>query len=122
MITLNQLLNECQSIADDLLKEAIYKRDNGECFDLMDEVHCAVDSHQWVIYNGQAQAVCTAATFRMISDAEDALIDIGFMTQGDFSFWKTQVAMAYEIMRQQVMETIDYDQLEAVLSCEEATA
>ena len=88
----------------------------------MDEVHCAVDSHQWVIYNGQAQAVCTAATLEMISDAEDALIDIGFQTQGDFDFWKSQVAMAYEIMRQQVMETIDYDQLNAVLSCEGITA
>lgn len=122
MLTLNQLLNECQSMADDLLQEAIYKRDSGECFHLFDEVHCAVDSHQWVIYNGQAQAVCTAATFEMISDAEDALIDMGFGTQGDFDFWQSQCGMAFEIIRQRVMESIDFDKLDAILSCEEAEA
>lgn len=47
-----------------------------------------------------------AATFNEISDAEEALIDMGFQTEGDFNFWASQTAMAFQIMHNKITEAI----------------
>lgn len=108
MISERQLHNECLGLAQDLIleqREAIEEGDHG--FSMSDRVWETIDGHEWVIYHGKAQAVCTAATFGDICQAEGDLQDMGYTTDGqDFDFWKVQTVMAFQIMHNKVTEAI----------------
>ena len=107
MITERALHNECLVIAQDLVLEARQAIAEGDhSFSLSDRIHQTVDGHEWVIYNGKAQAVCMAATFDDIGEAESNLRDMGCWDNGEYDFWRVQVLTAFQIMHNKVTEAV----------------
>lgn len=108
MITERHLHNECLGLAQDLVLEARQAASKGDhSFSMSDRIHETIDSHEWVIYNGKAQAVCMAATMDEICEAEQALTDRGYGSDGEgFDFWKMQTLMAFQIMHFKVADEV----------------
>lgn len=109
MITERALHNECLGLAQDLILEARQAATEGDhSFSMSDRIHETVDGHEWVIYNGKAQAVCMAATFDEIGEAEQALNDMGytFGNEEAFDFWQVQTLMAFQIMHYKIADEV----------------